>query len=572
MKRSAFVLTAVSVAALLLLAGTVPAAAQDGTIKVNVKPKTGYVLVDGRPIGQGSQTVRVAPGDHRVQVIRYGRQPFEQSVTVAAGERQNLDVNLAPVGGTVTGPWGRIRLFVNPNRAAIFLNGRTPEFLIGCVGATDGNFLGKQELLVRPGTHQVTIALDGYRTYTGSVTVAENEEVHVRFNLAAGSGEEAIPATAISRKTENYLANIGTTERERTAMIGMRAAIAPLSAQFAADPTSLRCGQSARLTWSTEEGRQVEISGVGQVAASGEQLVAPKQTTTYTLRAAGPGGVDSASATVNVDASIRATFNVSPAAIAIETLDGQETKRENATLTWSVENATTVEISGLGTVSASGSRQVSPDQNTTYTLRATNECGTVESSSAALAVNRTDLKTPEVQLASIFFPTDYPDARNPSVGLVASQGRIVELLAQGFAEYLKARPNGRLRLEANADERRSVDYNRELSQRRGNLIKQRLADAGIPAANVEVVARGEEQPLPMPQVTSLEEKNPNQAPRARMRNRRGNWLAYNRRVDIVLSPTGGSSERYYPHQAADSDILWRVPKPSLSAVRRASQP
>lgn len=177
-----------------------------------------------------------------------------------------------------------------------------------------------------------------------------------------------------------------------------------------------------------------------------------------------------------------------------------------------------------------------------------------------------------MQLASIFFPTDYPDARNPSVGLVASQGRIVELLAQGFAEYLKARPNGRLRLEANADERRSVEYNRELSQRRGNLIKQRLADAGIPAANVEVVARGEEQPLPMPQVASLEEKNPNQAPRARVRNRRGNWLAYNRRVDIVLSPTGGSSERYYPHQAADSDILWRVPKPSLSAVRRASQP
>ncbi|MFQ5818050.1 MAG: PEGA domain-containing protein [Terriglobia bacterium] len=571
MRRTTYLFIAVCVAVTLLFVALPPAAGQDGTIKVKVKPKTGYVLVDGREIGQGNRSVRVAPGEHRVQVIRYGRQPFDQTVRVAAGETQSVEVTLDPVGGTVTGPWGRIRLFIQPNTAALYLNGRSPEFLIGCVGATDSNFFGKQELLVRPGTHQLAIALDGYRTYTGSVTVGENEEVRIRLTLAAGAGEEAIPAGAISTQSADYLADIGVTERERTAMIGMRAAVAPLTAQFAANPASLRCGESARLSWSTEESRQVQISGVGEVASSGEQLVTPNQTTTYTLTAAGPGGVETASAAVNVDTAIPATLTRSAPSIAIETLDGEETKRERATLSWNVENASEVQISGLGTVGARGSRQVSPDQTTTYTLRASNACGTVETATATLEVARTDLVTPEVQLASIFFPTDYPDARDPSLGLVASQVRIVELIAQGFREYLKARPNGRLRLEAHADERRSLTYNQALAQRRGELIKQRLVDAGVPAANIEIVAYGEEQPLQRETVAALEEQNPNQPPRARARQRRANWLAYNRRTDVILSPTGESSVRYYPHQAEDSGIIWRVPKPSRSLVRRASR-
>lgn len=571
MKRTTLLFIAGCVAVAILFVALPPAAAQDGTLKVRVKPKTGYVLVDGRAIGQGNQRVRVTPGEHRVQVLRYGRQPFDQTVRVAAGETQTVEVRLAPLGGSVPGPWGRLRLRVKPDRAAVYLNGRSSEFLIGCVGATDHNFLGKQELLIRPGTHQLAIALDGYRTYTGSVTVGENERVEIRLTLASGTGEEPIPASAMSRKPEDRLAKIGTTEREHTALISMRAAVAPLTTQFVANPTNLRCGDSARLSWSTEESRRVEISGVGAVASSGEQLVTPKQTTTYTFTAAGPGGVETASARVNVDTGIRAQLNLSSDSATLVTLDGKEIKRGTATLSWNVENASRVEISGLGAVAASGSREVSPERTTTYTLRATNACDRVETTAATLTLARSDLRTPAVQLASIYFPTDYPEARTPALGLVRSQVRIVGLIAQGFREYLKVRPNGRLRLEAHADERRSLTYNQALAQRRGDLIKQRLVDAGVPAASIEVVAYGEEQPLQPETVTALEEQNPSEPPRARARRRRANWLAYNRRVDVILSPTGESSVRYYPHQAEDADILWRVPKPSRSAVRRASQ-
>src|ERR1700682_872834 len=45
-------------------------------------------------------------------------------------------------------------------------------------------------------------------------------------------------------------------------------------------------------------------------------------------------------------------------------------KGQSATLSWSTTNATSVSISGLGTVAASGSQQVHPSTNTAYTLTA----------------------------------------------------------------------------------------------------------------------------------------------------------------------------------------------------------
>jgi hypothetical protein len=54
-----------------------------------------------------------------------------------------------------------------------------------------------------------------------------------------------------------------------------------------------------------------------------------------------------------------------------------------------------------------------------------------------------------------------------------------------------------------------------------------------------------------------------------VRQSRTTWLAYNRRVDVSLIPTNAASEKFFPNQAADSDILWQKPKPSRSAVERA---
>jgi hypothetical protein len=67
-------------------------------------------------------------------------------------------------------------------------------------------------------------------------------------------------------------------------------------------------------------------------------------------------------------------------------------------------------------------------------------------------------------------------------------------------------------------------------------------------------------------VSDLQNRNPNKPPEKRARDSQATWLAYNRRVDIVLVPTSAESERFYLNEAADSEIIWQKRKPSRSAV------
>jgi Outer membrane protein and related peptidoglycan-associated (lipo)proteins len=51
-------------------------------------------------------------------------------------------------------------------------------------------------------------------------------------------------------------------------------------------------------------------------------------------------------------------------------------KGQSVTLTWQVNNASIIEIEGIGMIEASGSKKVKPTENTTYTLTAIGEGGT----------------------------------------------------------------------------------------------------------------------------------------------------------------------------------------------------
>ena len=48
---------------------------ETGKLKVHVEPKQAYVFVDGKAIRDGSQTIRLAAGNHNVSVYNYGYQP-----------------------------------------------------------------------------------------------------------------------------------------------------------------------------------------------------------------------------------------------------------------------------------------------------------------------------------------------------------------------------------------------------------------------------------------------------------------------------------------------------------------
>jgi len=560
----------VAVFAVLTLAAlaALPAAAQDAKLSVCVKsPTQAYVFVDGRALGDGTQHgIRLPAGQHEVGVYNYGYKPFRTTVNLAAGEKHRIDVILEPVGGAVSGPWGRIQI-EGGGHHAVLLNGKTPDYLVGHADEFNHDIIWKQELIVPPGKHHVTLIRDGRSTYETDVEVASNQRVII--NAKSGSS-----------KTTDWPrgGRLSNLPRFKAGIASATVAVAAVTLDsFSATPPRINCEDSSRLAWQTSEAVEAWLND-SKVEVDGEQLVTPLATTNYTLTAAGPGGRVTQSATVDVNTVVEASLSVNPSEIRYRKMGDKVLEHGTATVTWSTSNASTVTLDPFGGVPASGNRTVQPaprnqnigpvNETVTYTLNASNKCGGSATRTADLRITGSIEPIPEVVLQSVFFPTDYPDERNPDLGLLRSQRRGLELLAQGFKKYLEYDPQAKLMLEGNADERRSVEYNRALGERRSAIVKQFLVDAGIPDANIETASHGEEQNITRDAVNQLESQNPAQAPRPRLSNVRGNWLAHNRRVDVVLRPTSAASLRYYPHNADDASILWQVPKPARTVVEK----
>ncbi len=145
------------------------------------------------------------------------------------------------------------------------------------------------------------------------------------------------------------------------------------TASLTADPASIVTGNSATLTWSTDNALETFLdNGEGTdseaVDLSGSKVVQPEETTTYTLTAKNGGHETPARVTLEVTyPAPTILFSASPE---------QVTAGESATLSWSVEYADTVTIEpGPGAVDASGSYTVTPLQDTVYTLTASGSGG-----------------------------------------------------------------------------------------------------------------------------------------------------------------------------------------------------
>jgi hypothetical protein len=325
------------------------------------------------------------------------------------------------------------------------------------------------------------------------------------------------------------------------------------------------------------------LSGVGPLAASGQQSVQPSQTTDYKLTATGPGGVTTADATVNVATNIQSTLSAEPAEVRYHKVGDQVQEQGSATLTWSAPGAATASLDPFGSVAPSGNRTVQPvpskteigpvDETITYTLRSSNACGGSDTKTASLhvvgsidaarpAVSETTLVT-RLTLNSIYFPYDLPRTSEPQGGLVPSQSARASEVSDNFKQYLQIHPEAHLILEAHCDHRGSVEYNKKLSERRADRVKNFLVENGIPAASIETHPLGKEDNLKNKDILELLDQNPNVTPEEKTRVRRNLTvfrMANNRRVDVRLSTTGQTSHRYYPYNSDDLKVLLGEPK------------
>jgi hypothetical protein len=569
-RRFGYLLTLVLATAFCVTSGF----AQDGKLKIKVTPKQAYVFVDGQAIRDGSQSISLTPGKHTVVVVNYGYKMESRDVNIEAGKSTPLEVMLTAYGGNVAGPFGLVIIEGDP-RAAVLSNGTKPDYFVGHVDEFNHDWWWHQNLLLPPGTHHLTITHKGMTVWSGDVNVVANKKTVIYANQ---NGKQK----TVEWKRGEQLKDV---PRFKAGTASAQVAVAPVTGSFSVSNANINCGQTSTLNWQSTDSVDTTISGIGAVSPSGNQSVEPHATTSYDFSTTGPGGSAKGSGTVNVNTAVQASLTANPTELHYRKIGEKVLTQDSSTLTWNTSNASTITLDGK-TVQPSGTQTVKPDpmnteqvpegqpartidENKTYTLNASNVCGGTGTQTASLHITGTVEPIPTVTLQSIFYPTDYPDKKNPQVGLVKSQQLELATTAAGFKKYLEYDPDAKLSVEAYADVRGSKPFNQDLSERRVERIKQYLVDQGVSADKVETAAYGKDRPLPKDQVAQLESSNPQPAPKARMRNKQADWLAYNRRADVILLPSGKKSAQYFPHGADDSGIIWQMPKPPLKKVEAA---
>jgi len=397
------------VLALVLLAA-ISVLGQDAKLKVQADPQNAVVFVDGEPYKQHDGALEITPGPHSIGVYSYGFTPFIKKVTLNAGENPVITAKLEPVEGQVEGPWGNLQIKGINGDYLVFLNGRAPDFFVGRVSEARGN-----RLAVPPGTqHVIIVKPEGNQEmFAGYVKIMPNK----RAILHADRNETWYEAWvdggqlhAMPRYTANTLA------------------IAPVRAKLASLPVAANCGQPVHLVWTAADGYSTMIKqdgvAIGNGVGVGEQIVNPKQTTTYYLETFGPGGVSMIPYTVEVNKAVKASLTVTPAVLRYHKVGDKVLESGSATLNWAASNAETVQVDPIGTVPASGEQTISftptktdvgaVNETRVYRITASNSCGGSDTTTAMVEIaGSIDPAEPVVVASAEPLPPVLPQTGSP---------------------------------------------------------------------------------------------------------------------------------------------------------------
>jgi len=167
---------------------------------------------------------------------------------------------------------------------------------------------------------------------------------------------------------------------------------------------------------------------------------------------------------------------------------------QSSQLTWSSTNATKVVLGG-DSVAPEGSKSVTPDQSTTYSITASGPGGdaatsvriTVSPGSHPAEVSAPPLPFDELfrqNVRDAFFDYDKYDIRPDARDSLART-----------AEFLRRYPEAKVGIEGHCDERGSLEYNLALGAERAEATKKFLVSLGIEERRMNTVSYGKERPF-----------------------------------------------------------------------------
>jgi peptidoglycan-associated lipoprotein len=168
-------------------------------------------------------------------------------------------------------------------------------------------------------------------------------------------------------------------------------------------------------------------------------------------------------------------------------------KGENTVLSWTTQNANDVTISGIGTVTTTGSKTVTPNDSATYNLMAKGPGGEAEASArvtvttpppVAAVHNPTLDELFTKQVKDVFFDYDKYAVRESE-----------QANAAAAAKFLQEHPGTSIVIEGHCDERGSEEYNLALGDNRAGSTRDYLLSQGISKDRVKTTSYGKEKPF-----------------------------------------------------------------------------
>jgi eukaryotic-like serine/threonine-protein kinase len=302
-----------------------------GTLHVRSSVPGAEVFVDGQSKGttghDSKLKIPLEVGSHKIQLKKSGYQDSAEQPIEIVEKRETVlpPIKLQEIVGETY-----LTIDSKPRAAAVRVDNRA-------AGTVEGRPL---KVKVAEGTHTVQVIKEGYDLWENKVVVKKDQNLPIQANLtmlpvlspsisaftavpdAVKKGErtqlrwEAQHATDISidngvgtfrspsgsqevqpSETTTYILTARGPGGSTTARVTVNVTAPPLlprlaaTGTFSASPTKLEEGQTAKLTWTTQNATEVSIEpGIGAVPTSGTQDVTPSNTTTYILTAKGLGG------------------------------------------------------------------------------------------------------------------------------------------------------------------------------------------------------------------------------------------------------------------------------------------
>ena len=151
----------------------------EGASKVE---KTSGVWIDGQYLGyldelKGSKKILLLPGTHKLAVRQNGYVDFTRDVVLQPGGKQLVSVKMVKdTRFVMPGVTAEIKMSVNPDRAAVFLDGQ----FVGHAAEFGGI---AKSLIVAPGHRKISITLPGYETFNTEIDLAPNQKFMLKTDL-----------------------------------------------------------------------------------------------------------------------------------------------------------------------------------------------------------------------------------------------------------------------------------------------------------------------------------------------------------------------------------------------------